>query len=85
MDAIGTEHGTAPAHGVSFREAVATWARVAALSFGGPAGQIATMHRILVEEKKWIGEETLQISSTVNRRLQAFHEESRGFLAFLMT
>ena len=32
------------------------WARVAALSFGGPAGQIAVMHRILVEEKRWIGE-----------------------------
>src|SRR5690242_1389886 len=45
-----------PAHGVSFREAVGVWARVAALSFGGPAGQIAVMHRILVEEKKWIGE-----------------------------
>ena len=29
---------------------------VAALSFGGPAGQIAVMHRILVEEKRWIGE-----------------------------
>jgi chromate transporter len=45
-----------PAHGISFREAVGVWTRVAALSFGGPAGQIATMHRILVEEKKWIGE-----------------------------
>jgi len=32
------------------------WARVAALSFGGPAGQIAMMHRILVEEKRWLGE-----------------------------
>jgi chromate transporter len=32
------------------------WAKVAALSFGGPAGQIAVMHRIVVEEKKWIGE-----------------------------
>ena len=31
--------------------------RIAALSFGGPAGQIAVMHRILVEEKRWIGEE----------------------------
>jgi chromate transport protein ChrA len=41
---------------VSFREAVLVWARVAALSFGGPAGQIAVMHRILVEEKHWIGE-----------------------------
>jgi chromate transporter len=42
--------------GVSWREALATWLRVAALSFGGPAGQIAVMHRILVEEKRWIGE-----------------------------
>ena len=41
---------------VSFREAFWTWVRIAALSFGGPAGQIAVMHRILVEEKRWIGE-----------------------------
>jgi len=33
-----------------------TWTRIALLSFGGPAGQIAVMHRILVEEKKWISE-----------------------------
>jgi chromate transporter len=44
------------AHGVSLGEAFRTWARIAALSFGGPAGQIAVMHRILVEEKRWIGE-----------------------------
>ena len=43
-------------HGVSFREALLVWVRVAALSFGGPAGQIAVMHRILVEEKNWISE-----------------------------
>lgn len=43
-------------HGVSFREALLVWLRVAALSFGGPAGQIAVMHRILVEEKNWISE-----------------------------
>jgi chromate transporter len=43
-------------HGVSFREAVRVWTRIAVLSFGGPAGQIAMMHRILVEEKRWIGE-----------------------------
>ncbi|MFO1092981.1 MAG: chromate efflux transporter [Planctomycetaceae bacterium] len=42
---------------VPFREALATWCRVAALSFGGPAGQIAVMHRIIVDEKKWISEE----------------------------
>src|SRR5690348_13821257 len=41
---------------IPFREAFWTWVRVAALSFGGPAGQIAVMHRILVEEKRWIGE-----------------------------
>jgi len=41
---------------VPFAEAVKVWARVAALSFGGPAGQIAVMHRILVEERRWLGE-----------------------------
>lgn len=41
---------------VSWSEALRTWCRVAALSFGGPAGQIAVMHRILVEEKKWLSE-----------------------------
>src|SRR2546430_4069345 len=47
----------ASSHGIAFGDAVRVWARVAALSFGGPAGQIAVMHRILVEEKRWIGEE----------------------------
>lgn len=46
-----------PNHGVSFGEAMKVWGRVAALSFGGPAGQIAVMHRIIVEEKKWIGDQ----------------------------
>jgi len=39
-----------------FGEAMAVWARIALLSFGGPAGQIAVMHRILVEEKRWLGD-----------------------------
>ncbi|MBL8660820.1 MAG: chromate efflux transporter [Rhodospirillales bacterium] len=43
-------------HSVSFREALVVWLKIAALSFGGPAGQIAVMHRILVDEKKWISE-----------------------------
>jgi chromate transporter len=38
-------------------EAVRVWLRIAALSFGGPAGQIAVMHRVLVDEKRWIGEQ----------------------------
>ncbi|MGE0280056.1 MAG: chromate efflux transporter [Rhizobiaceae bacterium] len=41
----------------SFGEALRVWARVAALSFGGPAGQIAVMHRIVVDELRWIGEQ----------------------------
>lgn len=43
-------------HGVSYREALWVWVRVALQSFGGPAGQIAVMHRILVEEKRWVSE-----------------------------
>ncbi len=43
-------------HDITWREALLTWVRVALLSFGGPAGQIAVMHRIVVEEKRWIGE-----------------------------
>lgn len=43
-------------HQVPFAEAFRVWLRVAALSFGGPAGQIAVMHRIIVEEKKWISD-----------------------------
>lgn len=41
---------------MTFKAALIVWLRVAALSFGGPAGQIAVMHRILVEEKKWVSE-----------------------------
>jgi len=47
--------GDAP-DAVSFREAFWTWVRVALYSFGGPAAQIAVMHRILVDEKKWVSE-----------------------------
>jgi chromate transporter len=49
-----SQTGTVP--GVPFREAFRTWVRVGLLSFGGPAGQIAVMHRILVEEKRWVSE-----------------------------
>lgn len=40
----------------SFGEAFKTFAKIGLLSFGGPAGQIALMHRILVEEKRWLDE-----------------------------
>jgi len=41
---------------VGFGEAFRVWLRIGLLSFGGPAGQIALMHRVLVDEKKWISE-----------------------------
>jgi chromate transporter len=41
---------------VTLGQAFWVWLRIAMLSFGGPAGQIAVMHRILVDEKRWIGE-----------------------------
>jgi chromate transporter len=40
-----------------FGEALKVWARLGLLSFGGPAAQIALMHRTLVEEKKWLSEQ----------------------------
>ncbi len=45
-----------PAPRISLAEAAGVWARIAAFSFGGPAGQIALMHRVLVDERQWISE-----------------------------
>lgn len=56
MDTRANQTEADAGHGISFGEAFRVWLRVACLSFGGPAGQIAVMHRILVEEKKWISE-----------------------------
>ena len=50
------DQGCAVPQPVSLAGALPVWARIAALSFGGPAGQIAVMHRILVEERRWISE-----------------------------
>ena len=44
-------------HGVTLREAVGVWAYVGLNSFGGPTGQIAVMHKVLVEQKRWISED----------------------------
>jgi chromate transporter len=45
-----------PAAPPSFNEAFKVWLKIGCINFGGPAGQIAMMHRILVDEKKWIDE-----------------------------
>jgi chromate transporter len=41
----------------SFGDALKVWARIGLFSFGGPAAQIALMHRVLVDERKWLSEE----------------------------
>ena len=51
------EVSVGPACRPSFGQALRVWARIGVLSFGGPAGQIALMHRELVEERKWIDEQ----------------------------
>ncbi|MEP2437122.1 MAG: chromate efflux transporter [Roseibium sp.] len=42
----------------NLKEAAATWLKIGFLSFGGPAAQIALMHKVLVDEKKWLSEKT---------------------------
>jgi chromate transporter len=54
MEMNANTHNEQP---ISFNAALWVWWKIGLLSFGGPAGQIALMHRILVEEKKWISEE----------------------------
>ena len=41
----------------SLREAVRVWLKIGLLSFGGPAGQIALLHREVVDERRWISDE----------------------------
>lgn len=57
----GTEPPAADVHAagtdlIPFRSAVRTWFAISLQTFGGPAGQIAVMQRVLVEEKRWIGQ-----------------------------
>jgi chromate transporter len=49
--------GSGSAPRPTFAEALRVWGRIGITSFGGPAGQIALMHRTLVDEKKWIDEQ----------------------------
>ncbi len=57
MDAMVTESEVP-----TFAEAAKVWARIVC-SFGGPAGQIALMHKELVEERRWIGEQRFLLCS----------------------
>ena len=49
---VSVQDGTLP----SLAAAARVWLRIGLLSFGGPAGQIALMHREVVEQRQWIGE-----------------------------
>jgi chromate transporter len=51
-----SEPAATPQAAPSFGEAIKVWFKIGCLSFGGPAGQIAMMHRVIVDEKKWIDE-----------------------------
>src|SRR5215212_10889740 len=60
MTIAQSSNSTAPLHAgdirPSFGEAFKVWLKIGCINFGGPAGQIAMMHRVLVDEKKWIDE-----------------------------
>jgi chromate transporter len=56
-EAARDEPNDAARRTVSFSEALRFWVKLGFISFGGPAGQIAIMHKELVERRRWIGEE----------------------------
>src|SRR6201746_2376266 len=56
MDTIQTTRTSVGAQSSSFGEFFKVWLKIGCINFGGPAGQIAMMHRMLVDEKKWIDE-----------------------------
>ncbi len=56
LDESAQVRGDDTIQNVTLAEATQVWAKIGLLSFGGPAGQIALMHRILVDEKQWISE-----------------------------
>jgi chromate transporter len=55
VEATRSAHPAPTAH-PTFGAAFLTWLKIGLISFGGPAGQIALMHRIVVDEKRWIDE-----------------------------
>ncbi|MCA1557200.1 MAG: chromate efflux transporter [Acidobacteria bacterium] len=57
MASTSSHESSPPARTVSFREALRFWVKLGFISFGGPAGQIAIMHRELVERRRWISED----------------------------
>lgn len=54
---VTTDEAVAAPAVPTFAEATRVWAKIGLLSFGGPAGQIALMHKELVEDRRWTGEQ----------------------------
>ncbi len=95
LDTMST-HPPAP----SFQEALRTFARIGLLSFGGPSAQIALMHRVIVDEKKWLdephylsalsfcmllpGPEAMQLATYVGWRLHGFAGGLAAGLLFVL-
>ncbi len=52
---LGADGGAAQKK-ASLWQAILTWAHIGILSFGGPTAQIALMHRVIVDERKWLSE-----------------------------
>ncbi|MGO4681914.1 chromate efflux transporter [Hyphomicrobium sp. 2TAF46] len=101
MDKVVSERPEAASSpDVSFREALSTFARIGVLSFGGPTAQIALMHKIIVEEKKWLdeqhylnalsfcmllpGPEAMQLATYVGWRLHGLKGGLTGGLLFVL-
>src|SRR5271156_6020678 len=57
-DRSASAHLKSDAASPTFAEALKVWAYIGLTSFGGPAGQIAMMHKVLVDQKKWFDEGT---------------------------
>jgi|TARA_B110000977_G_scaffold173925_1_gene227428 chromate transporter len=56
MDRIDTDAELDTRQSPSRNEAFMVWLRIGLLSFGGPAAQIALMHREIVDKKQWLSE-----------------------------
>jgi chromate transporter len=56
MATIEADRSTGGTQRPGFEEFFKVWLKIGCVNFGGPAGQIAMMHRVMVDEKKWIDE-----------------------------
>ena len=72
LDVPGARSRDAGRAEVSLGEAMRLWAKVGFLSFGGAAGQIAMLHRFVVDERRWLDERALP------RRAEFLHAPARA-------